>query len=148
MSAALVWLIAAIVAVGIEVLTADLVFGLIAVGAGSAALAAALGAPVWLQAVVGVGVAAAGIALIRPIALRHLRRGAGPTRTGVDALPGLRAEALEEITPRGGRIRLRGEVWSARLDVDVTSEPVPSGVDVLVTRIDGATALVYPVDPR
>ena len=39
-------------------------------------------------------------------------------------------------------------MWSARLDLDVTSEPVPDGADVVVTRIDGATALVYPVDPR
>lgn len=148
MSVALVWLIAALVALGIEILTVDLVFGLIAVGAGSAALAAALGAPVWLQAVVGVVVSVVGIAVVRPFAMRHLRRGARHTRTGVDALPGTRAEATEEITSRDGRIRLRGEIWSARLDVDVTSEPVPAGVDVFVTRIDGATALVYPVDPR
>lgn len=148
MSVALVWLIAALVALGIEILTVDLVFGLIAVGAGSAALAAALGAPVWLQAIIGVGVSVVGIAVVRPIALRHLRRGARHTRTGVDALPGTRGESTEEITARDGRIRLRGEIWSARLDVDVTSEPVPAGVDVVVTRIDGATALVYPVDPR
>jgi len=30
----------------------------------------------------------------------------------------------------------------------VTSTPVPDGSEVVVTRIDGATALVYPVDPR
>ena len=148
MSVALMWLIAALVALGIEILTVDLVFGLIAVGAGSAALAAALGAPVWLQAVIGVGVSVVGLAFVRPIAMRHLRRGSRHIRTGVDALPGARGEATEEITSRDGRIRLRGEIWSARLDVDVTSEPVPAGADVVVTRIDGATALVYPVDPR
>ncbi len=148
MSVALAWLIAALVLLGIEILTVDLVFGLIAVGAASAALAAALGAPLWLQAVVGIGVSIVGIAVVRPIAMRHLRRSARHTRTGVDALPGTRGEATEEITSRDGRIRLRGEIWSARLDVDVTSEPVPAGVDVVVTRIDGATALVYPVDPR
>lgn len=148
MSAALVWMIAAIVAVGVEIFTVELTFGIIAVGAGSAAVAAALGAPLWLQAVIGVGVSAAGIAFVRPVALRHMRKAAIGARTGVDALPGARAAALSEITAREGRIRLRGEVWSARLDEDVTSEPVPEGVDVIVTRIDGATALVYPVDPR
>lgn len=148
MSSALLWMIAAIVAVGVEIFTVDLTFGLIAVGAGSAALAAAVGAPLWLQAVIGVGVSLAGIAFVRPVALRHLRKSTGVTRTGVDALPGTRGRALSEITRDDGRITLKGEVWSARLDPDVTSEPVPDGADVLVTRIDGATALVYPIDPR
>ena len=148
MSPALLWVIVALVAVGIEVFTVDLTFALIAVGAGAAALAAIVGAPLWLQAVVGVGVSLAGIAFIRPIALRHLRRSSVLVRTGVDALPGSRARSLSEITDRDGRINLRGEIWSARLDPDVTSEPVPDGCDVVVTRIDGATALVYPVDPR
>ena len=148
MSPALVWLIAAAVAVGVEIFTVDLTFGLIAVGAGSAALAAAVGAPLWLQAVIGVGVSVAGIAFVRPIALRHMRKASPAALTGVDALPGSRARALSEVTKDDGRISLKGAVWSARLDLDVTSTPVPDGTDVVVTRIDGATALVYPVDPR
>jgi membrane protein implicated in regulation of membrane protease activity len=148
MSPALLWMIAALVAVGVEIFTVDLTFGLIAVGAGSAAIAAAAGAPLWAQAVIGVGVSVAGIAFVRPVALRHLRKSTGVTRTGVDALPGSRARALSQVTRDDGRISLKGEIWSARLDLDVTSEPVPDGSDVVVTRIDGATALVYPVDPR
>jgi membrane protein implicated in regulation of membrane protease activity len=148
MSPALLWMIAAVVAVGVEIFTVDLTFGLIAVGASSAAVVAALGAPLWAQAIVGVGVSVAGIAFVRPVALRHLRKSTGLTRTGVDALPGSRARALSEVTRDDGRISLKGEIWSARLDLDVTSEPVPDGADVVVTRIDGATALVYPVDPR
>lgn len=148
MSPALLWLIAALAAVGIELFTADLTFALIAVGAGAGAIAAIVGAPLWAQVVIAVGVAVAGIAFVRPIALRHLRRQTALTRTGVDALPGTRAQALSTVTTRDGRISLKGEVWSARLDPDVTSEPVPEGSDVLVTRIDGATALVFPVDPQ
>jgi membrane protein implicated in regulation of membrane protease activity len=148
MSPALLWMIAALVAVGVEIFTVDLTFGLIAVGAGSAAIAAAIGAPLWAQAVIGVGVSVAGIAFVRPVALRHLRKTTALTRTGVDALPGSRARAVSEVTRDDGRISLKGEIWSARLDLDVTSDPVPDGADVMVTRIDGATALVYPVDPR
>jgi membrane protein implicated in regulation of membrane protease activity len=148
MSPALLWMIAALVAVGVEIFTVDLTFGLIAVGAGSAALAAALGAPLWAQAVIGVGVSVAGIAFVRPVALRHLRKTTALMRTGVDALPGSRARAVSEVTQDDGRISLKGEIWSARLDLDVTSDPIPDGADVMVTRIDGATALVYPVDPR
>ena len=148
MSPALLWMIAAIVAVGVEIFTVDLTFGLIAVGAGSAAIAAAVGAPLWAQAVIGVGVSVAGIAFVRPVALRHLRKSTALTRTGVDALPGSRARAVSEVTREDGRISLKGEIWSARLDLDVTSDAIPDGADVVVTRIDGATALVYPVDPR
>jgi membrane protein implicated in regulation of membrane protease activity len=148
MSPALLWMIAAIVAVGVEIFTVDLTFGLIAVGAGSAAIAAAAGAPLWAQAVIGVGVSVAGIAFVRPVALRHLRKSTALTRTGVDALPGSRARAVSEVTREDGRITLKGEIWSARLDLDVTSDAIPDGADVVVTRIDGATALVYPVDPR
>ena len=147
MVAAIVWVVAAIGAVVIEVFTVELTFALIAVGAGAAAVAALAGAPLWLQAVIGVGVSALGIAFVRPVAMRHLKKTAIGARTGVDALPGARGSALTEVTARDGRIRLRGEIWSARLDQDVTSEPVPSGADVVVTRIDGATALVHPVDP-
>jgi membrane protein implicated in regulation of membrane protease activity len=148
MSPALLWMIAAIVAVGVEIFTVDLTFGLIAVGAGSAAIAAAVGAPLWAQAVIGVGVSVAGIAFVRPVALRHLRKSTALTRTGVDALPGSRARAVSAVTRDDGRISLKGEIWSARLDLDVTSDAIPDGADVVVTRIDGATALVYPVDPR
>ena len=109
---------------------------------------AALPAPLWVQAIVGVGVSVAGIAFVRPVALRHLRKSSALMLTGVDALPGSRATALSAITKDDGRITLKGEDWSARLDLDVTSEAVEDGTEVLVTRIDGATALVYPVDPR
>jgi membrane protein implicated in regulation of membrane protease activity len=148
MSPALIWVIVALVAVGIEIFTVDLTFGLIAVGAGTAGVAAAAGAPLWLQAVIGVGVSLAGIAFVRPVALRHLKKSTPLTLTGVDTLPGATGRAMTEITRHDGRITLKGEVWSARLDPDVTSEPVPDGTDVVVTRIDGATALVFPIDPR
>jgi len=147
MSPALLWLIAALAAVGIEVFTTDLTFALIGVGAATAGVAALVGAPLWLQAVIGVSVSILGIAFVRPVALRHLRRATPQTRTGVDRLPGATAKAISELTVDAGRINLRGEVWSARLDPDVTSVPVPSGTPVVVTRIDGATALVHPIDP-
>lgn len=147
MNPALLWMVAALVAVGIEVFTVDLTFGLIAVGAGTAAVFAAVGAPLWLQGLVGVGVSLAGIAFVRPVALRHLRRSTPGMRTGVDALPGATGRALSDLTVDDGRISLRGEIWSARLDPDVTTVPVPTGTNVVVTRIDGATALVHPIDP-
>ncbi len=91
-------------------------------------------------------VSLAGILLVRPVALRHLRRLPVGVRTGVDALPGAEGLALTEISVHDGRMKLRGEEWSARLDPDITQEEVPTGTRLVVTRIDGATALVHPID--
>jgi membrane protein implicated in regulation of membrane protease activity len=47
---------------------------------------------------------------------------------------------LERVDGSGGRIKLAGEVWSARsLDTDQVFEP---GRQVDVVEIDGATAVV------
>ncbi len=146
MSAALVWAIVAAVALGIEVFTLDLTFALIGVGALAGAGEAVVGGPLWLSVVVAAAVALAGILLVRPVALRHLRRMPIGARTGVDALPGAEGLALTEISVHDGRMKLRGEEWSARLDPDITEEEVPTGTRLVVTRIDGATALVHPID--
>ena len=146
MSAAVVWAIVAAVALGIEVFTLDLTFALIGIGALAGAGVAVAGGPLWLSVVVAAGVALAGILLVRPVALRHLRKVPVGARTGVDALPGAEGLALTEISVHDGRMKLRGEEWSARLDPAITEEIVPTGTRLVVTRIDGATALVHPID--
>ena len=146
MSGAVVWAIVAAVALGIEIFTLDLTFALIGVGALVGAGVALAGAPLWASVLAAAGVSLAGIVVVRPIALRHLRRLPVGARTGVDALPGAEGLALTEISTHEGRMKLRGEEWSARLDPDITSVSVPGGTRVVVTRIDGATALVHPID--
>lgn len=146
MSATWVWLIIGAIALGIEVFVTDLTFALIGLGALVGATAVFLGAPLWLSIVLAAGVALAGIIWLRPIALRHLRRMPFGARTGVDALAGAEGLALTEVTETFGRMKLRGEEWSARLDPDVTRVSVPQGSRLVVTRIDGATALVHPID--
>ena len=49
---------------------------------------------------------------------------------------------IEEVTPLTGRVRIRGEVWSARSYDEAQVIPVGSTVDVFA--IEGATALVHP----
>lgn len=146
MSGAVVWAIVAAVALGIEIFTLDLTFALIGIGALVGAGVALAGAPLWASVLAAAGVSLAGIVVVRPIALRHLRRLPIGARTGVDALPGTEGLALTEISTDDGRMKLRGEEWSARLDPDITSIPVPGGTRLVVTRIDGATALVHPID--
>lgn len=122
-----------------EMLTTTLVLGMLAGGTAAATIAAVAGAPAGLQfgifAVVSVGL----IALVRPIARKH-RRQPPEIRTGVDALVGNDAEVLDRVDARGGRVKLAGEIWSARaIDTERVHEP---GQTVRVIKIDGATALV------
>ena len=92
-----------------------------------------------LQVAVFVALALASLAVLRPVARRHLRTPAS-LRTGTAALVGARAVVLERVDGDGGQVKIAGEVWSARAyDDDEVIEP---GTRVDVLKIDGATALV------
>ncbi|MFF9870260.1 NfeD family protein [Streptomyces sp. NPDC013953] len=133
------WLIGA-VGLGIPlVLTAMPEFGMLSVGAIAGAVTAALGLGVVAQVVVFAVVSVALIAVVRPIAARH-RDGRPQYVTNVDALRGRQAVVVERVDGNGGRIKLAGEIWSARaLDADQSFAP---GQQVDVVEIDGATAVV------
>ncbi|MFI6409538.1 NfeD family protein [Streptomyces sp. NPDC050548] len=136
-----VWWLVGAAALGIPlVVTAMPEFGMLAVGAGAAAATAGLGADVVVQVLVFVAVSVALIAVVRPIANRH-RSTRPQLATGVDALKGKQAVVLERVDGSGhGRIKLAGEIWSARaLDTDRAYEP---GQEVDVVEIEGATAIV------
>ncbi|WP_244501068.1 NfeD family protein [Streptomyces sp. TP-A0874] len=133
------WLIAA-VGLGIPlVVTAMPEFGMLAVGAVAAAVTDALGGGVVAQFLVFAIVSVALIAVVRPIANRH-RAQRPELASGIDALRGRQAVVLERVDHHGGRVKLAGEVWSARtLDADQAYEV---GQEVDVVDIDGATAVV------
>jgi membrane protein implicated in regulation of membrane protease activity len=136
------WVIWAVIAAALaagEVLTLGFFLGLMALGAAVAAVAAAAGASVELEVALFVVTSVASIALIRPIALRHLKTPAR-LRSGTAALVGARAVVLERVDVDHGQVKIGGEVWTARpYDEDDVFEP---GTRVDVMKIDGATALV------
>ncbi|WP_369212944.1 NfeD family protein [Streptomyces flavofungini] len=133
------WLIGA-AALGIPlVLTAMPELGMLAVGAVAGAVTAGLGGGAVLQVVVFAAVSVALIAAVRPVVARQ-RSQRPELTTGVDALKGRSAVVLERVDGTGGRIKLAGEIWSARaLDADTAYE---AGQEVDVVEIDGATAVV------
>jgi membrane protein implicated in regulation of membrane protease activity len=141
MSAWIVWLVIA-AALGIaEVTTLTLALGLLAIGALAGALTATLGLPLIVQLIVFGVTSAAGLAVIRPIAVRHIRQ-PPLLRSGTAALVGREALALTEVTRHSGRVRIGGEEWTARpYDPGVV---IPQGADVDVLAIEGVTALVHP----
>ncbi|MCW5249511.1 MULTISPECIES: NfeD family protein [unclassified Streptomyces] len=135
-----VWWLVAAAALGIPlVVTAMPEFGMFAVGAVAAAIASGAGGGLVVQVLVFVLVSVALIAVVRPVAARH-RSQRPQFASGVDALKGRQAVVLERVDGSGGRVKLAGEVWSARaLDTARSYEP---GQEVDVVDIEGATAIV------
>lgn len=141
MGAWIVWLVLAAVLAVAEVMTTTLAFGLIAAGAVVAGITGALGAGLPIQLVAFAAATGAGLGVVRPIAVRHIKQ-PPLLRTGVSALVGRSAKVIEEISDDGGQVRIGGELWSARPYNESQVIPVGSTVDVFA--IEGATALVHP----
>ncbi|GAA1733918.1 NfeD family protein [Isoptericola hypogeus] len=141
------WVGAALVLAAVEMLSLDLVFIMLAGGALGGAVTAAAGGPVWLQFVVACVTALLLLFVLRPWLLQHLRQRVPLVETNAAAHVGRPAVAITEVTEAGGRVKLMGEVWSARLVDDGVPDStgrVPEGAELRVVRIDGATAVVEP----
>jgi membrane protein implicated in regulation of membrane protease activity len=139
----LVWLVAAGALAAAEVLTLTLVLGMLAAAATVAAVVAGVDAPPAVQVAAFAVTSVLLIGVVRPVARRH-RHVPVSIRTGTDALVGRRATTLTAVDRHGGQVRLGGEVWTARsYDDDVV---IPAGAAVDVAQIDGATAVVLPLE--
>ena len=134
------WLGAALLLIAIEVMTVDLVLLMFAGGAVAAGTASLLGAPLQLQIVVFAVVSVLLLVSLRPWLLRHLRDRVPLVETNAAAQVGKPAIVVQDVDVHGGRVKLSGEVWSARSAQEGAVYPV--GTDLRVVRIDGATAVV------
>lgn len=139
MEAWLIWLIIAVVLAGAEVLSLDLVLIMLAGGAVGGSLAAALGAPPAVQAIVAIGVSVGLLAGVRPLAKRHLTAPSSVDNTA--ALVGKEALVLEQVTAHSGLVRLNGGQWTARSFE--RGQLIAAGSTVTVVEIRGATAVVW-----
>jgi membrane protein implicated in regulation of membrane protease activity len=135
-----IWLVLAGGLLRAEMLTLTFVLGLLSAAAAATALAAALDAP--LAAQVGVFAVSSAVlfVLVRPFERRHNQRPS--ISTGTAALTGRTAVVTEAITEHAGRVKLGGESWAAR--ALTPGSAVPEGATVVVTKVDGATLVVYP----
>jgi membrane protein implicated in regulation of membrane protease activity len=136
----IVWLVLAAVLGVAEIMTTTLAFGLIAAGAVVAGVVGVAGAGLPFQLIAFAVASAAGLGLVRPIAMRHIKQ-PPLLRTGTSALVGRSAKVIEAVTDDGGKVRIGGELWSARPYDESQAIPVGSTVDVFA--IEGATALVH-----
>src|SRR5579875_953011 len=137
----IIWLILAAVLGAAEIMTLTFALGLLALAAAAAAAVGAAGIGVPFQILTFVVAAGAGLSLVRPIALRHIKQ-PPPLRSGTGAIVGRSALVLQDVNGHTGRVRIGGEEWSARSYDE--SLVIPAGSTVDVIQIEGASALVYP----
>lgn len=138
--AAVLWLIAGVLLIAAEVLSGEFVLLMLGVAAIAAAGSAAFEGPVWVDVAVFTVVAVALVTLARPALRRRLNSGI-VLRTNTEALVGGTAVVVSTVDMRGGKVKLRGELWSARaFDENQVLEP---GQEVTVMDISGATAVVW-----
>lgn len=136
------WAIVAAILTAGEVATTAFLAGPIALAAVLTAVVAVAGGGIELQLATFIVGSIASLALIRPIARRHLRTPLA-IRTGTAALIGQRVVVLERVDADSGQVKIGGEVWSARCyDEDEVLEP---GDRAEVMKIEGAVALVSQV---
>ncbi|WP_236645307.1 NfeD family protein [Aidingimonas lacisalsi] len=118
-------------------------FGVLGVGGiaafviGSVILMDADNLSISLPMIAGVALLAAGLmlwTLTRFMGLRKRR-----PRTGQEELIGSPAVVIEDFHDNKGKVRLHGEIWTARADTALRR-----GDDVVVTAIDGLTVTVVP----
>ncbi len=138
--AAETWLIAAVVLGALELASTDLILLMLAGGALIGMVVALTGGPFILQLLAALAVAVGLLAVVRPGMVKRLH--AGPElKIGPEALigkQGLILEPTESAAP--GRVKIGGEVWSARpYDED---DRLETGDHVEIVAIRGGIALV------
>lgn len=134
-----VWLALFLLLAIIEMISLDLYFIMLGVGALGGVTVALVGGEFWVQVVVFSVTAMLMIMLVRPIALRHLRKDPEALRTNMDRLIGEDALVLEPTSRMNGRAKIGGETWSVRTEDETSMQPGTYGS---VVRIDGATAYI------
>ena len=141
------WLGAALILAIVETLSADLTFLMLAGGALGGMIAALLGAPLFLQVIVAAAVASLLLLSVRPALKRRMSSSAPAMPTNADGIIGSAGRALTAVDTLGGRVRLGGAEWSARLaEGQGAGARLEPGTPITVLSIDGATAVVAPTD--
>lgn len=140
MDSSLWWFIGAMLLGIAEIFTLDLTFAMLAGGALAAGVVSLLGFPLWASIATFAIASALLLFVLRPALMRHFKTGA--MSTGTAALVGRTAVALDEVTTRTGRVKLNGEVWTAR----TREGAVAADAYATVVEIKGAMAIVEPAD--
>ncbi len=143
----ILWAALILVFVIVEVVSVDFTFLMLAVGSAGGLIADLFGAPWWAQVIITAVLALVLIFFVRPALKRALGRGGDPTPTNVEALLGLSGTVTGPFVDGQGHVKLaNGETWTAKLSGLTEKKTVKTGENVVVTAIEGATAVVIPAE--
>ncbi|MCH5342772.1 MAG: NfeD family protein [Acetatifactor sp.] len=139
------WLIVLIVSIVVELVSLGLTSIWFAGGAVVAVLAAALGAPLYLQIILFLAVSLLLLAFTRPVAVRYFNK--ERVKTNVESLVGRQAIVISEIDNLQGigQVTVGGQEWSARSYVE--EEKIPVGAVVVVRAVSGVKLIVREESP-
>jgi membrane protein implicated in regulation of membrane protease activity len=138
------WLALAVALGAAELLSLDLILLMLAVGCIAGAITGVLGAAVILQILVAGAASIAMLALVRPNLIKHLHSGP-ELQLGHSKVVGREALVTEDISShQPGRVKLAGEIWSARPYDDTLT--IKAGETVEVLAMKGATVFVHPAN--
>ena len=135
------WLIAAIVLVILEIMTAG--FGVIcfAIGAAFSALVSGLGGSLTWQVVVFVVVSMLAFIFLRPVVIRFLDKKSKNVKTNADALIGRKGVVSEciDAEQHTGRVAIDGDDWKA---ISEDGSVIEKGTDVEIIKLDSIIVTV------
>ena len=141
------YILVAVLLLGIEAFTLAFFAVFVAVGLLAAALTAAIGLPVWGQLLTLSAVSVAGLVVARPPLTRAMLRGRGAIHLpGVQDLVGQTALTVDEVGDEHhpGHALLAGERWLA---IAENGLPLPPQSAVTVAAVRGTTLVVRPLPP-
>ena len=140
-----IWIVAIVVFGVAEAMTVGLVSIWFVIGSVAGLVAAALGAPVWLQVVLFFVVSIAALLITRPLVARM--RKSDNVATNADRVLGGTARVTEVIdnTVPTGAVYIDGKTWSAR---SADESVIPAGQMVRVVRMEGVRLFVEKEDTK
>jgi membrane protein implicated in regulation of membrane protease activity len=138
----IIWLAVILIFVIIEVVTVDFIGLMLAVGGVAGLIVSLFHAPFWLQVVVAAVISLLLLFTVRPPLKRFLQRGGDHTKGLVDALIGQSATVVLDFNGKPNLAKLaNGETWTIK-SADTPHKLFNEGDHVVVTAIDGSTAIV------
>jgi membrane protein implicated in regulation of membrane protease activity len=140
----IIWLAIILIFVILEVITVDFTSLMLAVGSLGGLIISLFHLPIWLQVVVAAVIALLLLFTVRPPLKRALQRGGDRTKSNVDALMGLIGTVVADFNGKPNIVKLtNGETWTAKR-AQPSDPELKEGDHVVVTAIDGSTAIVAP----
>lgn len=135
-----IWLVVFVVCIIAEIISMGLTTIWFAGGSLIAAVAAAIGTPLWMQILLFAAVSLVLLYFTRPIAVKYFNK--DRVKTNAESLVGKQAIVISEIDNLQGigQVTVGGREWSARTTAEGITLPV--GSVVIVRSISGVKLMV------